>query len=90
MKLGNMYAAKIQDEKYYEKLIFDTDITGRSVMHIITSNSLEPLMDENDAKAGSTMLKLWNGKEAHKCDGGFLDFSSIIHIVVSKSKRFIS
>lgn len=38
MKLGNMYASKIQDEKYYEKLVYDTDITGRSVLKIITSN----------------------------------------------------
>ena len=59
MKLGNMYASKIQEEKYYEKLVFDTDITGRSVLKIITSNSLDSLMDENDAKSNSSLLKLW-------------------------------
>lgn len=90
MKLGNMYASKIQEEKYYEKLVFDTDITGRSVLKIITSNSLDSLMDENDAKSNSSLLKLWDGKEASKCDGYLRDFSSIVHLLTSKSKRIIS
>ena len=64
-----MYTQKIQDEKYYEKLVFDTDITGRTVLEIITSNYLGQLMDEKNSKAISSMSKLWNGKEAYKCDG---------------------
>lgn len=47
-------------------------------------------MDEDDAKSNSSLLKLWDGKEASKCDGYIRDFSSIVHILTSKSKRIIS
>lgn len=90
MKLGNMYASKIENEKYYEKIVYDTDITGRSVFKIITSNQYEPLMDRNDTKANSTMLKLWNGQEAYKCDGKLEGYSSIFNILKSENKSKIA
>jgi len=86
LKLGNMYTMKLQDEKYYEKLIMDKDITGRSVLKIITENKFELLMDENDPKAESVMLKVWNGSQATKCDGDIYDFSAAFHILYTKPK----
>ncbi len=87
MKLGKMYISKIQDEKYYEKLIMDQDITGRSALKIITLYKLSELMEENDPKAESMIIKIWRGKETVKCDGDLYEFSSIVHLLNSNCKQ---
>jgi hypothetical protein len=48
---------------------------------------MSALMDEKDPKAISTFNKLWNGPEAHKCDGKIEDISSIAHTIMTKPKR---
>jgi hypothetical protein len=87
LQLGKMYSAKIEDEKYYEKLIMGVDFKGRTVLKTITLNSFEPLMDENDPKAENLMLMIWHGKEATKCDGNLYGYSNLAHILVTKAKK---
>lgn len=59
LALGKMFSSKIEDEKYYEKLITQVDFKGRTVLKIITMNNFESLMDENDPKAENLMLTIW-------------------------------
>jgi len=40
-----MYLAKIEDERFYEKLITGKDFKDRTVLKIITQNAFESLMD---------------------------------------------
>jgi hypothetical protein len=54
--LGKMFISKIDDEKYYENLIMDTDFKGRSILKIICDNLFEPLMNEGDPKAENLIL----------------------------------
>jgi len=56
------------------------------VLKLITSNGLEPLMDEKDPKAESSMVTVWNGVEATKCDGNMKDFSTILYIISSRNR----
>ena len=44
-------------------------------------------MDENDPKAENLMLSIWHGKEASRCDGNMSGYSSMHHIMSSKTKR---
>ena len=76
MQLGKIYISKIDDERYYENLILDTDFKGRSILKIITANSFEPLMHEDDPKAENLMVEIWQGKEATKCDGNLYGYSN--------------
>lgn len=39
-----MFTSKVEDERFYEKLILDTDFKGRTILKIITDNQFEPLM----------------------------------------------
>lgn len=87
LKLGKMYSRKIEDEKYYEKLITGQDFRGRTVLKTITQNNFEPLMDEDDPKAENLMVLIWYGKEATKCDGNIFGFSNLSHIIISKAKK---
>jgi hypothetical protein len=87
MKLGKMYSSKIFDEKYYDKLIMDADFKDRTVLKIITANSFELLMTEEDPKAENLMVKLWYGKEATKCDGKIYDYSNLSHILWTQAKK---
>jgi len=87
LRLGQMYISKIEDERYYEKLIMETDFKGRSVLKIIISNKFEPLMDDEDPKAENLMLKIWHGKESTKCDGTLTGYSSMTHILFSQAKK---
>ncbi len=45
MELGKMYSSKIDNQRYYDKLIMGTDFKGRSVLKIITINDFEKLMN---------------------------------------------
>lgn len=51
-----MFTSKIDDEKYYENLIMDTDFRDRSVLKIITENLFEPLIPEDDPKPENLMI----------------------------------
>lgn len=64
LSLGKLFSSKIFDHKYYERLILDIDLRGRTVLKVITNNQFEPLMDEMDPKAESMMMNIWQGKEA--------------------------
>lgn len=59
MRLGYIYSSKIEDEKFYEKLITEEDFKGRSVLKIIAEKKFELLMDENDPKAENIMNGIW-------------------------------
>ena len=85
-----MYSSKIQDENFYEKLILSKDITGRTLFKIITSNGFEQLLDENDPKAENTCTKLWNGNAASKCDGTWAGISSLLHILLSPTRKYMA
>jgi len=87
LQLGLTYNVKIQDERFFESLILDTDFMGRTILKLITKNNFEPLMDENDAKAENLMLKIWHGKEATRCDGNIYGYSNMTHILFTKSKK---
>ena len=82
-----MYSAKIEDEKYYEGLIMQTDFKSRTVLKIVTSNNFESLMDEEDPKAENLMLMIWHGKEATRCDGNIYGYSNLAHICTTKAKK---
>jgi hypothetical protein len=82
-----MYITKIEDEKYYEKLIMEEDFSGRSILNIIIINMFEPLMDDEDPKAENLMLKLWNGKDSTKCDGTITDYSCMTYLLWSSRKK---
>jgi hypothetical protein len=81
-----MFLSKINDESYYEKLILDVDLKGRTVLKIICVNSFEKLMDESDPKAENLMNKLWKGKEASNCDGNIFGYSSLLHVILKPFK----
>ena len=87
LELGRMYSSKIEDEKYYERLIMGTDFKGRTVLKIITQNHFEPLMDEEDPKAENLMLMIWHGKEATRCDGNIYGYSNLMHLLTTKAKK---
>jgi hypothetical protein len=87
LELGKMYSLKIEDEKFYERLITGLDFKGRSVLKIITENQYEPLMSEKDPKAENLMLMIWHGKEATKCDGNIYGYSNLSHILMTKAKK---
>jgi hypothetical protein len=87
LNLGKMYTSKIEDEKYYEKLIMDTDFKGRTILKIIADNQFEPLMHENDTKAENLMLQIWYGKEATRCDGNIYGYSTLSHVLTTKGKK---
>jgi len=38
LSLGKIFSSKILDHKYYEKLILDVDLKGRTVLKVITTN----------------------------------------------------
>lgn len=82
-----MFISKIDDEKFYEKLILDTDFKGRTVFKIITENYFEPLMNEGDPKSENLILKIWHGKEATKCDGNIYGYSNLMDILFTKAKK---
>jgi len=82
-----MYSRKIEDEKYYENLIMGIDFKGRTVLKIITQNTFEPLMDENDPKAENLMIMIWHGKEATRCDGNIFGYSNLSHIIMTRAKK---
>jgi hypothetical protein len=85
--LGKMYSAKIEDEQYYETLIMDQDFQYRTVIKIITENSFEPLMDEEDPKAENLIVMIWHGKEASLCDCNIYGYSNLMHIITTKAKK---
>ena len=87
LELGRMYSSKIEDEKFYEGLIMGEDFRGRTVLKIITQDSFEPLMDEEDPKAENLMLMIWHGKEATRCDGNIFGYSNMAHLITSKAKK---
>jgi hypothetical protein len=87
MLLGQIYTNKIEDEKFYEKLITEEDFKGRSVLKIIAEKKFELLMDENDPKAENIMMGIWQGKEANRCDGIISGYSSLTHILQSTAKK---
>mmetsp|Transcript_39182 Transcript_39182/g.37574 ORF Transcript_39182/g.37574 Transcript_39182/m.37574 type:complete len:166 (+) Transcript_39182:1560-2057(+) len=87
LDLGKMYSLKIEDEKFYEKLIMGMDFKSRSVLKIITGNQYQPLMWEKDPKAENLMLVIWNGKDATKCDGNIYGYSNLSHILMTKAKK---
>lgn len=87
LALGKMFSSKIEDEKYYEKLITQQDFKGRTVLKIITMNNFESLMDEEDPKAENLMLMIWQGKEATRCDGNIYGYSNLSHIIMTKAKK---
>jgi len=41
LKLGRMYSSKIEDQRYYEKLVMFNDYKGRSILKTITENKFE-------------------------------------------------
>lgn len=43
-------------------------------------------MDDNDPKAETLMMNIYNGKETTKCDGNFGGYSSMLHVLSSKAK----
>lgn len=82
-----MYSSKIEDEKFYEKLITEVDFKNWSVLKIIALNKYQFLMDENDPKAENMMMGIWQGKETNKCDGIMSGYSSMSHIMNSPTKK---
>eukprot|EP00344_Euplotes_crassus_P009342 CAMPEP_0197017742 /NCGR_PEP_ID=MMETSP1380-20130617/79708_1 /TAXON_ID=5936 /ORGANISM="Euplotes crassus, Strain CT5" /LENGTH=114 /DNA_ID=CAMNT_0042444875 /DNA_START=152 /DNA_END=493 /DNA_ORIENTATION=+ len=89
LSLGQMYTSKIEDEEFYESLVTDEDIRGRSLLKIITDFDFEPLMDEDDPKAESIMISIYQGKETTECDGNIKGYSSIYHILTTKPRVLI-
>ena len=87
LSLGRLYSSKIDDERFYEKLIMGVDFKGRTVLKTITQNTFEPLMDEMDPKAENLMLMIWHGKEATRCDGNIYGYSNLMHILNTKAKK---
>ena len=57
------------------------------MLKIITKNTFEPLMDENDPKAENLMVMIWHGKEDTKCDGNIFGYSNLSHIIMSRAKK---
>lgn len=86
LSLGQMYSSKIEDEEFYESLVTDTDFRNRSLLKIITDFEFEPLMDENDPKAESIMMSIYQGKETAKCDGSIKGYSSMFHVITTNPK----
>ena len=64
-----MLSYKVDDEVEYEKMIFEKDFLGRSMLKIITDNHFFPLMDQEDPKAVNIMQAIYKGKESTRCDG---------------------
>lgn len=65
----------------------DSDFTGRTVMKIITSCSLEQLLSESDPKVESLMNTIFMGNEAQMCDGTVTDFSTMLNMLFSEAKK---
>ena len=85
--LGGIYSSKIDDEEYYKELVFDKDFNGRSVLNIICYSQFQPLMSEDDPKAGNMIRNIWHGEEFTKCDGNMQGYSNMTHILFSKPKH---
>jgi hypothetical protein len=47
----------------------------------------EPLLSEEDPKAGNIMNKLYIGKGATECDGDYTGFSTLTNILEGEAKR---
>lgn len=84
LELGKMYAGKIADEDLYQRMLTDTDFSGRSVLFIICECGFQPLMCEEDPKAENLIQHVWHGSESTKCDGSIFGFSNLTHIIFSK------
>lgn len=88
LSLGKMLLSKIEEERYYEKIMMsDRDFKDRSILKIITENYFEHLLDEEDPKGENLMVKLWHGVDATKCDGNIYGFSSLTHILMTRAKK---
>ena len=82
-----MYTKKIDNERYYESLILDKDFRDRTILKIITDNYFNQLMPEEDPKPENVMIKIWEGREATKCDGNIYGYSNLTHILMTKAKK---
>jgi len=87
LELGKIYNDNIEDESYYTDLIMDTDFSNRSVLKIITTCGLEPLLSETDPKAENLINTLYVGKEANMCDGSLSGYSNFLHILNTSPKE---
>jgi len=87
LALGQMYTKKIENERYYESLILDKDFRDRTILKIITDNYFNQLMPEEDPKPENVMIKIWEGREATKCDGNIYGYSNLTHILMTKAKK---
>eukprot|EP00347_Sterkiella_histriomuscorum_P022855 403336899 len=87
LELGKMFTSKIDDEKYYENLIMDKDFREKSVLKIITENTFEPLIPEDDPKPENLMIQIWQGREATRCDGNIYGHSNMMHVIWTKAKK---
>jgi hypothetical protein len=81
LTLGKDYVDKIQDDSKYKELLNDVDFQNRTVLKIITSCRLEPLLSESDPKSENIMNDLFVGNGALMCDGGFSGYSNLYHIL---------
>jgi hypothetical protein len=61
LNLGKMYASKIDDEDLYQRMLTDTDFSGRSVLFIICECGFQHLMCEEDPKAENLIQQVWHG-----------------------------
>lgn len=66
--------------------MYDTDFKNRTVLKIITSLQLEPLLSSEDPKSQSIMDKIYVGKGAQECDGSIFGYSTFVNILASKPK----
>ncbi len=87
LKLGSIYISKIEDEAYYEKLMFDRDFRCRPVLKLIIDTQLPQLMPEHDVKAENLMVKLWEGGDATGCDGNLFGYSNLYYVLWTDPKK---
>jgi hypothetical protein len=90
LDLGKMFASKIDDGKFYQVLISDTDFSGRSVLYIICECGFQQLMSEDDPKAENLISQIWEGSESTKCDGSMIGYSNLMHIFSSQATKATS
>ena len=83
LTLGRDYVAKIEDDEIFEELLYDLDFQNRTVLKIITSCGLEPLLSECDPKSENIMNKIFVGAESTRCDGNIQGYSNLYHIIQS-------
>ena len=67
--------------------MMDVDFKNRTVLKIIVECELSELLSEDDPKAYSIMIGVFNGEESNNCDGSIYGYSNMMHIIASKAVK---